>query len=344
MGYLRVSTVLPDTLAWRSLARQNPICRENELTEGTGPMRLEIPLRGAGGEPVDLLRTLTSHGLASLPPLEIDERQVTLTTTLTIRRGRPRTIRVSPGGRGRAGVEVLGRPPGGRAAELLMATVRHVLHMDEDLSGFYELTSADPDLSWVARGAGRMIRSPTVFEEVVRIVCTTNCSWAATTRMLTALVEGLGEAAFGAVSKGWRGRAFPTPEAMANAGERFYRDEVRAGYRGPYLLSLARGAAEGTVDLEALGRVSREELSDDEVEARLLALPGVGPYAAAHIMLLLGRYSRLILDSWTRPKYARLRGARRPVSDVSIIRRFRRYGPYAGLAFWCYLTRDWVDD
>jgi hypothetical protein len=58
------------------------------------------------------------------------------------------------------------------------------------------------------------------------------------------------------------------------------------------------------------------------------------------MMMLLGRYSRLILDSWTRPKYARLR--RRKATDAAIERRFRRYGPYAGLAFWLYLTRDWV--
>jgi 3-methyladenine DNA glycosylase/8-oxoguanine DNA glycosylase len=88
----------------------------------------------------------------------------------------------------------------------------------------------------------------------------------------------------------------------------------------------------------------RSDLPDDEVEARLLALPGIGPYAAAHVMLTLGRYSRLVLDSWTRPTYARLRGARRPVSDDGIARRFRRYGPWAGLAFWCFLTRTWVPD
>ena len=303
-----------------------------------------MALRGPAGEPVDLLRTLTSHGLASLPPLEIDEQAVTLTTTLAVPRGRPRTVRVSPHGRGRARIDILGRPPSRSTAEALVGSVRHVLHMDEDLSEFYELTAGDPELSWVGRGAGRMIRSPTVFEEVVRIVCTTNCSWAATTRMLTALVAGLGERSPEAPGEGWRGRSFPTPEAMASAGERFYRDEVRAGYRGPYLLALARSMAEGTLDLEALARAPREELSDDAMETHLLSLPGVGPYAAAHIMLLLGRYSRLILDSWTRPKYALLRRSRRPVSDASIVRRFRRYGSYAGLAFWCYLTRDWVND
>jgi N-glycosylase/DNA lyase len=118
---------------------------------------------------------------------------------------------------------------------------------------------------------------------------------------------------------------------------------VRAGYRGTYLRSLATGVAEGTIELESLRDASPPELSDDEAAERLIALPGVGPYAAAHVMMLLGRHSRLILDSWTRPKYARLNGGR-PVKDASIERRFRRYGPYAGLAFWLTLTRDWVTE
>jgi hypothetical protein len=59
-------------------------------------------------------------------------------------------------------------------------------------------------------------------------------------------------------------------------------------------------------------------------------------------MMLVGRYSPLILDSWTRPKYASVNG--RQASDATIERRFKRYGPYAGLAFWLYLTRDWVPD
>ena len=60
-------------------------------------------------------------------------------------------------------------------------------------------------------------------------------------------------------------------------------------------------------------------------------------------MMLLGRYSTLVLDSWTRPKYARLTGKKK-VADSTIIRRFRGYRPYAGLAFWLFLTRDWVPD
>src|SRR5919106_3153551 len=202
-----------------------------------------------------------------------------------------------------------------------------MLRLDEDLSGLYARAADDPGLAWVTSGAGRMLRSPSVFEDVVKTICTTNTAWSATVRMVGALVEHLG------------GGAFPTPAAMAAADEDVYRDLVRAGYRGAYLRSLATGVAEGTIDLEAL---LDPELTDEKVAARLLALPGVGPYAAAHVMMLLGRYSRLVLDSWTRPKYASVRG--RKAADRTIERRFRRYGRYAGLAFWLYLTRDWVDD
>ncbi len=157
--------------------------------------------------------------------------------------------------------------------------------------------------------------------------------------MVSALVENLGEP--GESPDGPFGRAFPTPQAMAAADLAFYKDVVRAGYRGQYLRSLAASVVSGDLDLVVLARARPEELPDDEVAARLLALPGVGPYAAAHVMMLLGRYSPLILDSWTRPKYLQVSGAKR-AKDATIERRFRRYGPYAGLAFWLSLTRDWV--
>jgi 3-methyladenine DNA glycosylase/8-oxoguanine DNA glycosylase len=305
---------------------------------------LEIPLRGAGGEPVDLRRTLTSHGVAELPPMDLAEDYRSIELTLALRRGRPRRVRIAEAGPDRIRLEVRGRAPSAAGAEEVEQRVRHLLHLDQDLSGFYQRAEADPDLAWVTRGAGRMIRMPSVFEAVIKTICTTNCSWALTVRMVTALVEHLGEPAAGAPRDGWRGRAFPTPQAMASADEGFYRDVVRSGYRGPYLRAVVSSVAEGLLDLEHLGRASREELPDQELEARLLALPGIGPYGAAHVGMLIGRSSRLILDSWTRPTYAKIRRSRRPVTDATILRRFRRYGPHAGLAFWCYLTRDWVDD
>jgi 3-methyladenine DNA glycosylase/8-oxoguanine DNA glycosylase len=266
----------------------------------------------------------------------------TVEVTLRVPHGRPRTVGVAQGRTGKATVTVLGPPPSKKLTDALLDRVGHVLRLDEDLSDFYERVRKDPDLSWAAAGAGRLLRSATVFEDVVKTIATTNCAWSATVRMVGAFVEHLGEPALGAADDGPYGRAFPTPAAMAEASDDFYKDVVRAGYRSAYFRALADSVASGALDLEELGETPPEELSDEEVAERLLALPGVGPYAAAHIMMLLGRYTPLILDSWTRPKYARVNG--RKASDAGIERRFRRYGPYAGLAFWLYLTRDWVDD
>jgi N-glycosylase/DNA lyase len=299
----------------------------------------ELALRGAGGEPVDLRRTIASHGVADLPPNRIDEDAWTLELTLPLDGKTPRTVVVSEGRPGYAKLEVRGRKPSAADLDRLCSRVAQVLRLDEDLSPFYELAANDPDLAWVTAGAGRLLRSPTVFEDVVKTICTTNCTWSATVRMVTALVEHLGEP--GAEAEGPFRRAFPTPGAMARKNSAFYTETVRAGYRGAYLQALAKSVASGKLDLEALARAATEELPDEEVAARLLELPGVGPYAAAHIMMLLGRYTPLVLDSWTRPKYLKVSGSKR-AKDTTIERRFRRYGEYAGLAFWLYLTRDWV--
>ena len=305
----------------------------------------ELELCGPAGEPVDLRRTLLSHGVASLPPASLDEAAGEMTVTLPAVGG-PRTVRIAGGPAALLSLADAGPPPAAAAAADLAATVRRMMCLDDDLSAFYARASADPDLTWACAGAGRMMRSPTVFEDVVKTVCTTNCTWSATERMVGALVAHLGEAAPGAPPESPAGRAFPTAERMADEKDEFYRDVARAGYRGPRLRTLALAVAGGELDLEALLAAPRAELPDDEVERRLLGLPGVGPYAAAHVMMLVGRHSRLILDSWTRPKYARLLGKPpgKLVADRTIGRRFRAYGAHAGLAFWLFVTRDWVDE
>jgi 3-methyladenine DNA glycosylase/8-oxoguanine DNA glycosylase len=294
----------------------------------------EIPLVGAGGEPVDFARTIVSHGVAELAPNQVQLQSKLLETTLLVRSG-ARTVRLTDQG-GKLRIEATAGRVGAQAQETLSRIVAHMFRLDEDLSGFYGVACDDSDLAWCAHGAGRMLRAPTVFEDVVKTICTTNTAWSGTRKMTNALVDNLGIEAPGG------GRTFPTPESMAEADEAFYRDVVRSGYRGPYLKKLATDVAEGTIDLEQLNDPA---LSDEEAAAQLLALPGVGPYAAAHVMLTsLGRYSRLVLDSWTRPTYRKLSGARSALKDATIERRFKRYGEWAGLAFWLYLTRSWAED
>jgi 3-methyladenine DNA glycosylase/8-oxoguanine DNA glycosylase len=122
------------------------------------PDALEIPLRGPKGEPVDFARPIVSHGVAELPPNPVGLEARVLETTLPTGDG-ARTIRLTAE-EGTLRIE-------GTDADELRATVAHVFRLDEDLSAFYEMCVGD-ELSWCAQGAGRMLRAPTVFEDVVK--------------------------------------------------------------------------------------------------------------------------------------------------------------------------------
>jgi 3-methyladenine DNA glycosylase/8-oxoguanine DNA glycosylase len=302
-------------------------------------VHFDLPLTGGGGEPVDLMRTIHSHGLIGLAPNALIDGDTALRMPLRLSDGRSTVAEIRAGPPGFARISTSGPLRGTAVRTELTATARRILGLDADFSAFYARAASDPALAWVTRGAGRFIRSATAFEDVVKTICTTNCAWSATIRMTNALVGGLGELVDGAAPE----RLFPTPAAMAKASEAWYRDTARTGYRGAYLRAIAKDVAAGKLDLEGWAAAAPGQLADAELEERLLQLPGVGPYAAAHILMLMGRYPKLVLDSSTRPRYALLNG-RKPRSDASIVRRFKPYGRFAGLAFWCYVTKDWLDD
>ncbi|HEY6098353.1 MAG TPA: Fe-S cluster assembly protein HesB [Anaeromyxobacter sp.] len=299
-------------------------------------------------EPFDLVLTVRSHGWYDLPPWRWDGQRRVLGRPLALAGGRVVSAEVAEGDRGLAfRAFAAGRlaPAQAREARAQLATC---LALDEDLGPFRGLAAELeidraagrrkdlPDLRWaLARGAGRLLRSPTVFEDAVKTLCTTNCSWALTRAMVTRLCELLGEP--GPLG----GRTFPSAAAMARVPERFYRDEIRAGYRAPFLAALARDAASGTLDLESM-RTSSEPT--DAVARRLLGIRGFGPYAAEHLLRLLGRHGHLALDSWTRAKLAALRGRRRIPGDRTLRRWFAPYGEWAGLAMWLEVTADWHGD
>ncbi len=226
------------------------------------------------------------------------------------------------------GLRVTIDPPADR--NQVRAQVAAMLRLDEELEPFYALTDEDPRLRYARRrGAGRLLRAPTVFEDVVKMLLTTNCSWAFTRQMVGRLVE------LGTPAPSGR-RAFPTAAQLATHDEKFFRSEVRSGYRALHLVHLSRAVASGALDLERLRARSDAEAMRDE----LLELPGIGPYAADNLLRLLGGYAYLGLDSWCRGKLEQLYPRARDI-DASAHRRYRKYGRFQGLAMWLDLTRDW---
>lgn len=278
-------------------------------------------------------RTVISHGWCELLPFSIDRQNWKLTRVLDLVGKPPVTVEITAGKRS---IRIRPSRHIGKSDALKVAQdVRHILRLDDNLDTFYETMLADPDFSWIGQqGAGRMLRSPTVFEDLVKMICTTNCSWSLTEKMVTGLVRNLGREGKDNL------RTFPSPQALSLMPTKFFSEEVRAGYRAPYLKELADRVASGELDVEAW---LTTDLPTSELIKQIKGVKGAGDYAAENLLKLLGRYDGLALDSWTRAKFYKVRNNGRKASDKKIARYYSRFKEWRGLALWCDMTRDWIE-
>jgi len=278
-------------------------------------------------------RTVMSHGWCALLPFEFDKTTWTLIRVLDAGEATPVTVRITSAKRALA-IE-LSRRLKKASVEIVIRDVRHMFRLDDDLQVFYKSVSAEAEFAWIAdEGAGRLLRSPTVFEDLVKMICTTNCSWALTEKMVAGLVNELGK-----VSDDGR-KSFPTAAVMARRPVGFFRDKIRSGYRAPYLKELAQRVARGSLEVESW---LTSDLPVAELLKEMKSVKGVGNYAAENLLKLLGRYDGLALDSWTRAQFARVRNQDRAANDKKISRFYARFGSWRGLVLWCDMTRHWLD-
>jgi N-glycosylase/DNA lyase len=282
----------------------------------------------------NLRSTITSHGWCALAPFSADRDLGTLRFPLRLNGGKPLSIDVSQ--KPFAPVVVKAESTLAPSAQKTVTQLlRSMLRLEEDYAEFYVESKRYPHYRWVSKaGAGRLLRAQTVFEDVLKMMCTTNCSWALTQVMVEHLCRSFGEEADD-------GRhAFPTPDAIADSSEKFIRKEIRAGYRSPYILELARNVAKRKIDPETW---RRSALPTEQLYEEVSSIKGIGPYAAGNILKLLGRYDYLGIDSWCRKKFFELHTGGRKRTDKFIERRFEPLGKWRGLFFWLDVTREWYN-
>lgn len=216
---------------------------------------------------------------------------------------------------------------------LIKGRVRSIFRLDESLDAFYSLCRQEIGLRWIPRtGGGRMLRSATMFEDIIKMICTTNCSWSLTKIIITHLTTKLGTP----VRNGMF--SFPTPDAIAAQSERWLRRETSSGYRAPYLLEFSERIATGELSVEHLRTA---DMTTEEMYTFLRTIKGVGHYAAGNLLKLLGHYDFLSIDSWIRSQFSTIHKNGRTVSDAVIEKQYARYGRWRGLVCWMDMTKQW---
>lgn len=277
--------------------------------------------------------TVNSHGWYDLPPFSSNESMSELKTVISLSKKKHAQIRIRPL-QSILTITVENRVRLTRTEkERIKNTVRSMLRIDEHLDEFYALCKKEPHLRWVAKQqAGRILRSPSVFEDVVKMMFTTNCSWSLTKIQTKHLTTKLGSKTTENIF------SFPPPEMIAKKSEKWLRKEISCGYRAPYLLELCKNISNKKIELESF---RHSELPTEDLYWKLRSIKGIGHYAAGNILKLLGRYDYLGIDSWVRKRFSEIHKKGRRVSDATIEKHYDRYGKWRGLICLMEVTSDW---
>ena len=279
--------------------------------------------------PFNFHSVVNSHGWVQLAPFRFDAEADSLFYTDQLANGRVVDYRVSesPGG---VRVDVPGSLGAAERREV-SGKVSWMFALDQDHSAFYKAARGEPKLRKARRNAhGRVLRSPTFFEDVLKTILTTNTLWSATKRMNLNLLAALGTPAPDSDSS-----TFPRPAQVAASTTAALRSRVRVGYRAQAIHDLGRRVASGDLDIEAFKHSSLPTL---ELRKELLKIRGVGPYAAANLLMILGRSDFIPIDTWALTLVSHEWHRGRKITPKHVERAFKHWGEYKGLAFWFW---DW---
>ena len=299
--------------------------------------------------------TLLSHGWIDLAPFGSDEGYNRLYRTHQLENGRVIRFEVHESGPGALKVDTGAAHLSADEEAELRVVVQRILQLDFDLTPFYDSLAEEERYQWVLQfGAGRLLRAPTVWEDLVKTLLTTNTTWSMTRAMVRRLLV-LGAPLAADADEPTHaddlapevGRAagphhaFPLPAQVAALSVEDLDAHVRAGYRTGYLHALATRIAEGELDVEAWAAA---DLSADELYRRITGLNGFGPYAAGAVLKLLGKFDRLALDSAARSMFAREFASGERVLDSAITAHYEPYGKWRGLIMWMDLMGPYLRD
>jgi len=298
---------------------------------------MKFPL--SARSPFNFISVVNSHGWRQLAPFSYDEDNHTLRYILRLSSGRVIELKFHDG---TDGVIVETEKLDTSERREVKEKASWIFGLDLDFSRFYAASRGEPKLAHAKKFArGRVLRSPTLFEDVIKTILTTNTLWTATKNMTSKLVNELGASTTGRkstdrpLSAELYKKAFPTPEAIAASSPEVLKEKIRVGYRASAMHQLAVRVASGTFDLEEL---KTRDLPTPELRRELLKINGVGPYAAANLLLILGRTDFIPIDSWALKLVSHEWHDGKPVTPKEVERHFEAWGEFKGIAFWFW---DW---
>ena len=281
--------------------------------------------------------TIFSHGWSDLKPFVLNEKPLTISYVCQTSTDSINLLNISADNNQTLKIIADGKLTNAEKNHILKV-INRMFRLDEDFDEFYKIASESNDFLWVINyGAGRLLRTGSLWEDMVKMLCTTNCTWRLTQIMTENLVTKLGAKKVSGET-GHTIQAFPEPQDLVNQTEEFLRTEIKMGYRAPYLLEFANQVASGEIDLD---QFEKDSLSSVELYKQLKQIKGFGDYAVSNLLKLLGRYDNMGADSWSSQKFSQKHNKGKKADAHKIFSHYKKYGKWAGLFFWMDVSEDW---
>ena len=209
--------------------------------------------------------------------------------------------------------------------------VRRTLSLDRDLSGFYVMCKKDPTLCVLEKiGAGRSIRSFSMTENIIKMLCATNVNWTQAVKMINRIGQ------LGPHIPHYRSlNAWPTPREILRAGEKYLLEVCRVGYRAETILKFCSDVCGGRFNPESLDEQSSSpDVDTDDLLAQLRSIRGIGPSSAHALLSFLDRSDRLSIDSATVAHVAQTHTRGKKPTNKQIEKIYAKYGQWKQSALW----------
>ncbi len=292
-------------------------------------MRTEIII--PANKPYVFTYTLRSHGWVSLSPNIHDEKVVSFSRVERLSSGKVVNLHITSSGDELPEIFVTIEHDVKLALSLkkeIKNRVQYMLRLNENLQGFYDLCKRKGN-KWegFAEGRGYLLRSPEVFEDLVKVICTTNIQWKGTKRMVRELVDAFGSPFPGDPAL----RSFPAPDSISAVSLEEFKKRVRLGYRAEYIHELSARISRGDLKLNDFLNTATPTI---EIKRQLIAIKGVGNYAAASMLMLLGRYDQIPVDTVFRDFMKVKYFQDKQYSAEEGLRIYEEWGQWKYLAYW----------
>ncbi|MFQ5461995.1 MAG: DNA-3-methyladenine glycosylase family protein [Phycisphaerae bacterium] len=213
----------------------------------------------------------------------------------------------------------------------MRSRITESLKLNHDLSEFHAIVATHDSLHRLVKiGAGRLMHSVSMTENIIKALCATNVNWDQAVKMINRIGQ------LGPHLPHFRHlNAWPTPREILKGGEIYLRDVCRLGYRVDAILAFCDDVATGKINPESLRPLSRRaDVSSDELLSTLRAVRGIGPSSAHFLLTCLGRYDRLSIDSATVDHVRRVHTNGRTPTAKQIERIYAPYGRWKNLVYW----------